>query len=77
MSLIGASAEADLAARHLLEPGDHAQRRRLAAAGRADEDHELAILDLDVEVVDGERPVGVALADVIEDDVGHQAASLP
>ena len=27
---------------------------RLAAAGRSDEDHELAVLDLEVEVVDGD-----------------------
>ena len=41
----------------LLEPGDHPQRRRLAAAGRADEDHELAVADLEIDVVDGPRPV--------------------
>ena len=45
----------------LLEAGDHAQRRRLAAAGRADEDHELAVLDLEVEVVHGARAVRVDL----------------
>ena len=35
-----------------LEPGDHAQQRGLAAAGRADEDHELAVVDLEVDAVD-------------------------
>ena len=34
----------------LLEPGDHPERGRLAAAGRADEDHELAVGDLEVEL---------------------------
>ena len=37
----------------LLEPGDHAQAGRLAAAGRPDQDQELAVLDLEVQVVDG------------------------
>jgi hypothetical protein len=35
----------DLAARHILQPRDQAQQGGLAAAGRADEDHELAVLD--------------------------------
>ena len=35
-----------------LEPGDHAQRRRLAAAAGAEEGHELAALDREVEVLD-------------------------
>ena len=39
-----------------LEAGDAAQRRRLAAAARAEQDEELALLDLEVEVVD--RVVG-------------------
>ena len=29
--------------------------RRLPAAGRADEDHELAVGDVEVDVVDGQR----------------------
>ncbi len=33
----------------LLEAGDHPQRRRLAAPGRPDEHHELAVGDLEVE----------------------------
>jgi len=37
--------DADLARGDLLEPGDHAQGRGLAAAGWPDEDHELAVLD--------------------------------
>ena len=37
---------------HVLEPGDEAQKRRLAAARRADEDHELAVLDVEVDAVD-------------------------
>ena len=45
--------DADLARADRFEPGDHAQQRRLAAAGRADEHHELAVLDFEVDVLDG------------------------
>ena len=47
-------------------PGDHAQRARLAAPGRADEDDELAVGDLEVELVDGPRAVGVDLRQPVE-----------
>ena len=36
----------------LLEPGDDAQQRRLAAAGRADEDDELAVGDIEVDALE-------------------------
>ena len=41
-----------LAAGDRLEPGDHAQQRRLAAARGADEDGELAGIDVEVDAVD-------------------------
>ena len=41
----------DVAGGDVLQPGDHAQQRRLAAAGRADEDDELAVGDLEVDAV--------------------------
>ena len=51
----------DLPAGDVLEPGDQAQQRGLAAAGRADEDDELAVLDLEVDVLDDvDRPEGFA-----------------
>ena len=56
----------------VLEAGDHAQRSRLAAAGRPDEDHELAVLDLQIDRVDGARPVGVDLAYAVESDSSHR-----
>jgi hypothetical protein len=48
-----AVADADRTAVDVLETGEHAQRGGLAAAGRADEDEELAVADLDVECVHG------------------------
>ena len=44
-------ADADLAAGDLLQPGDHAQQGRLAAAGRADQHDELAVGDLEIDAV--------------------------
>ncbi len=41
--------EQDLAAGDSLQPGDHAQRGGLAAARRAEQHHELAIVDGQVE----------------------------
>ena len=41
--------ESDRPRSHVLEAGDHPQHGRLAAARRADEDHELALLDGKVE----------------------------
>ena len=45
-----ALADLDHARRDVLEAGDHAQRRRLPAAGRADEHHELAVGDVQLQV---------------------------
>ena len=61
-------ADLQLAAADRLQPGDHPQRRRLPAARRADHHDELAVLDLEAEVVDDVRPVLVHLVDVVE---GH------
>ena len=47
-----AVAERDRARARRLQPGEAAQRRGLAAPARTEEDEELALLDLEVEVVD-------------------------
>ena len=60
------AADLQLAVGDVLEPGDHPQRGRLPAARRADEDHELAVGDLEVQVLDGLEAVVVALGDVVE-----------
>ena len=58
-----AVADGDLAAGDRLEPGDHAQQGRLAAARRADDDDELAVGDLAVDAVDDlDAAVGLAHA---------------
>ena len=47
-----AIADLERARGDFLEPGDHPQGGRLAAARGADQDHELAVLDLEVHVLD-------------------------
>ena len=59
--------------RDRLEAGDHPQRGGLAAARRADEHHELAVGDVEVERADGFGAVGVDLPDVVENDVCHRS----
>ncbi|MCY1299576.1 hypothetical protein D9M70_491090 [compost metagenome] len=49
------------ALRNRLEPGDHAQKRGLAAAGRADQHDELAVLDIDR---DGFHRLDIAVIDL-------------
>jgi hypothetical protein len=65
------ASDPDLSGRDFLETGHHAEGARLAAARRADEDDELAVTDLEVEVDDGARPVGVGLVELLEKDFGH------
>ena len=45
------AADGDLARGRLLEPGDQPQRRRLAGAGLAEQHEELAVVDVEVEVL--------------------------
>src|SRR5439155_13800019 len=51
----GAVAERDLPLLRRLEAGDATERRRLAAPARSEQDEELALLDLESEVVDRRR----------------------
>ncbi len=46
-------ADAHLASGRLLQAGDDVERGRLAAAGRAQQGHELAVLDAQVHVLAG------------------------
>ena len=65
------AADRDVAVGDVLEPGDHPQQRRLAAAGRADEHDELALVDLQVDGVDRLDAVRVDLRDLVERDPAH------
>ena len=64
-------ADRDRAVGDLLEAGDHPQQRRLAAAGRADQHHELAVRDLERDLVDGLDAAGIDLRDRCESDAAH------
>ena len=67
-----AVADEDAARVDLFEAGQHAQRRGLSAAGGADENQELAIGDLEVQLVDrGARAAGVQAGGVVERDGCH------
>src|SRR5581483_11087287 len=61
----------------LLEAGDHTERRRLAAAGRPDEHHELAVLDRELQPVDGTGAVAEDLRDLLERDPRHYSFTAP
>ena len=49
-----AALDAQFAARNVLEAGDHAQRRRLSAARRPEQDDELPLGDGEVDTLDGD-----------------------
>ena len=71
-----AVADVDGAGVDLLEPGEHPQRRRLARARRADEHHQLAVADLQVERVQRRRvSAGVDPRRLLEPHLSHRSAS--
>ena len=65
-------ADPDAALGHLLEPGDHSQQGRLAAARGADEDDELAVGDLERDVVDREHVAVVDLGHPLDPHPRHR-----
>ena len=64
------AADEDLAGGRLLEAGNRAQQRRFPAAGRADEDDEFAIADIEVDIGD-DLNGAEALVDAPQLQVGH------
>src|SRR5437660_9402508 len=60
--------ERDLALARPIEAAHEAQQRRLAAAGAADDDRDLARLDFERKVVHRAHAVGIGLPDVVEDE---------
>jgi hypothetical protein len=63
--------EADRPRARQLEPGHHAQRRRLAAARRSQQHDELALCRSEVDPLHGARAVGVGLRERGELEEGH------
>jgi len=61
-----------LALGDVLQARHHVQGGGLPAARRADQDDELTVRDVQVEVVDGQSPVGVTLDHVVQDDFCHE-----
>jgi hypothetical protein len=66
-------ADRDLAPGRVLEAGDAAQRGGLAAARRAEEDHDLAGGDAKAHIVDG-RPAG---GEALHQPVDSKSADMP
>ena len=66
-----APADRDLTLGHLLETRHHAQEGGLAAAGGAHEHEQLAVGDVEVDVVHGHVAVRVALGHAVQGDVSH------
>src|SRR5258705_4274728 len=64
-------ADPDIAARDVLQPRNHAQRRRLAAAGRADQGHELLVGNLEIDVLHGMEQRAIMLVELAECDRCH------
>jgi hypothetical protein len=65
-------AQTDLAASRLLQPGDHAQRRRLAAAAGPHDGDELALVDREIDAAHGHhRAIGLGQAGQGEQEVRH------
>jgi hypothetical protein len=59
-------ANTDRSLRHILEACDHPERGRLPTAGRADEDHELAVAHLETQIIHGTRAVREDLPDLVK-----------
>ena len=65
------AAEQDAAGGRQFEAGDHAQRRRLAAARRPEHDEELAVGDGEVRVPHGDE-IAEGLVEILDPDLGHR-----
>jgi len=69
-------ADMNVATGGVLEPGDHAHGRGLAAAGRAEKHQKLAVCHVEVEVFDPDE-IAPALAHIFQGDRSHVQQSQP
>jgi hypothetical protein len=69
------AADVDVALGYVEQADDHLEQRRLAGPGRADEDHELAIGDLEADVVHRRVVAAESLRDVPDRDLAHLYSS--
>ena len=67
--------EEDASRRRLDEPVDHLHRRRLAAPRRTDEDADLAVGDVERQLVDGDATVGYVLPTASRRIIGTAASA--
>lgn len=65
--------DCDFASRDVLEARQHAHQRRLAATGRSNEHDELAVLYIQVDVVQDGHAVVVGLDHLVKDDCRHRS----
>src|SRR4029077_681362 len=61
----------DHAGGRVFEAGDHQQGRGLAGAARTEKRHELALCDVDRDVVDGVALAVIGLHDVAQAEIAH------
>src|SRR4029079_2380912 len=71
----GLAVDGDPAAGRLDQVADDAQERRLAAPGRPDQRDELALLDLEVDVLERDGAALELLRDAVDRDDGHATCS--
>ncbi|ELY39605.1 phenol hydroxylase [Natronorubrum tibetense GA33] len=65
-------ADRDRSSGGLLEAGQHSERRRLSATGRTDDGNELAVFDIEIQIVDGDdRAAVVCLAERVDANTCH------
>src|SRR3954463_5198895 len=70
------AADADAALGDVLQPGDGPQQRGFSAARGADKDHELAVFDVQPDVVQ-DLDIAVSFFNAVQPDFGHNRLSLP
>jgi len=61
----------DLAGSRVLKPGDEPESGRFSASGGAYKDHELLVVDVEIDVIYGNYPSGKDFCDLFQADLRH------